>query len=425
MKLSIKEILESSRGEIIAEGNLSGKFSISTDTRTITENDIFLPLKGPNFDGHDYIKNAISKGCKGYLSADDTLLAYLRIANYARRKINPHIVAITGSSGKTTTKEYISSVLSTSFITHKSALNHNNEIGLCQTLLSMPESCEYVVIEMGMRGPGEIELLSKYAEPDIAIITNVGTAHIGRLGSVKNIAKAKCEITSHLKKDGVLIAFEDDLIKNHCDFPGRKVFYGKEYKIISQQENLTEFEYKGEYYEIPASGIFNVYNAIAAIETGILAGISYEKIREGLLNYAPVGERGKVIDLGNNIKIVADCYNANPESVKASIDAVIETYENSGITLVIGDMAELGEYEEQMHREIGRFISGKPIKSLITVGEKAKFIADAADKHIDKKSFLTNAEASEFLKNNLESNSVVLLKASRCMKFEEIINSLT
>ena len=201
MKLS--EIVEAVKPEIL---NGSGKdldVNISTDTRTIKPGDFYLPLKGASFDGEKFIPQAIEKGAAGcfttYASVygitfkvPDTLEAYLKLANYRRRKLNFTVVAITGSSGKTTTKELVSSVLSEKFKTFKTPLNHNNEIGLCQTIFEAPDDTQVLVLEMGMRGLGEIELLSKYAEPDITIISNVGTAHIGRLGSRENIAKAKC-----------------------------------------------------------------------------------------------------------------------------------------------------------------------------------------------------------------------------------------
>ncbi|NLF84417.1 MAG: UDP-N-acetylmuramoyl-tripeptide--D-alanyl-D-alanine ligase, partial [Candidatus Gastranaerophilales bacterium] len=230
MKLSVEKLVEITGGKIVVGEKSACEFGISTDTRTIQKEELFIPLKGENFDGHDFIKAAVEKGCggfftekglsevaqrdyKGYvIKVDDALEAYLRIARYARREINPQIVAVTGSAGKTSTKELIFCVLATTFRTHKSALNYNNEIGLCRTLLSMPNDTQYAVVEMGMRGLGEIELLSKYSEPDIAVITNVGTAHIGRLGSIENIAKAKCEITSYLKKGGLFLSHDDKLV---------------------------------------------------------------------------------------------------------------------------------------------------------------------------------------------------------------------
>jgi len=317
------------------------------------------------------------------------------------------------------------SVLNEDFWTHKSLLNHNNEVGLCQTLMSMPENTEFLIVEMGMRGFGEIELLSKYAEPDFAIITNVGTAHIGRLGSLENIAKAKCEIVKYLKPDGVLIAFDDYLIKSFCKHSGRKIFYGKNYKILEITENSIKFIYDKNEYELPVNGEFNVINSIAAIEIGKLAGISTEKIRHGLLKYKPVGERGRVINLDKNIKIIADCYNANPDSMKASINSVISTYPDSEITLVLGDMEELGEYENQMHKEIGEFLSDKAFSQLVTVGEKAKLISESIkNPNIKIKTCMNNTEASDYLKKNLSEKEIILLKASRSMKFEEISQEL-
>jgi len=317
------------------------------------------------------------------------------------------------------------SVLAENFRTHKSLLNHNNEIGFCQTLMSMPEDTEFLVVEMGMRGLGEIELLSKYAEPDFAIITNVGTAHIGRLGSIENIAKAKCEIIKYLKPDGTLIAFDNELIKNFCNRSGKEIFYGKNYQILEITENSIKFIYDENEYELPVNGEFNVINSLAAIEIGKLAGISIEKIRHGLSKYKPVGERGRIIKLDDNTKIVADYYNANPDSMKASINSVISTYPDSNITLVLGDMGELGKYEDLMHKEIGEFLSNKPISQLITVGEKAKLIAESVkNTNIKIKICMNNKEASDYLKKNLPQKGIVLLKASRSMKFEEIAEEL-
>ncbi len=437
MKLSLTELLNSTRGKLIKGNNAPEFFSVSTDTRKIYPGDIFLPLIGENFNGHNYIDEAVKKGCNAYftdknhkpgnenaafiIQVEDTLTAYLSIARYVRDKYNPVVVAVTGSSGKTTTKEFIYSVLETSFITHKSALNHNNEIGLCQTLLSMPENCEYVVIEMGMRGLGEISMLSEYSKPDIAVITNIGSAHIGRLGSIENIAKAKCEVVDFLGPNGVLIASDDDLIKTHCNFPGKKVFLQEEYEIIEWKENSVEFKYKNNNYLIPVTEKYNIINSIFAIELGSFAGIELETIKRELLSYCPVGDRGKVLSLDNNIKFVLDCYNANPESVMSSIDSLINSYQGFKKVLVLGDMAELGEFEQEKHLEIGRYIKGKNVDYLVTVGEKACLIAESATDKIHTASFSDNKQASDFLKTYLKNDTVVLLKGSRCMKLEEIV----
>src|SRR5574344_729937 len=229
MKFEINELVKSTGATVLKNTAKSeALFEISTDTRTIKNGDFYLPLKGESFDGEKFVEKALQNGAKGYfttkaeafdsadivLKVEDTKIAYLKLANFIREKFNPKVVMITGSSGKTTTKEMTYSVLSERYKTHKTALNHNNEIGFCQTVLSMPEDTEVLIIETGMRGIGEIELVSKYANPDIAIVGNVGTAHIGRLGSRENIARAKCEIVKYLKNNGIFIAHNDEMIKN-------------------------------------------------------------------------------------------------------------------------------------------------------------------------------------------------------------------
>ncbi len=252
----------------------------------------------------------------------------------------------------------IYAVLSENFRTHKSILNHNNEVGLCQTLMSMPEDTEFLVVEMGMRGPEKSNFYPNMQKPDIAVITNVGTAHVGRLGSVENIAKAKCEIVKYLNSGGTLVAFDDELIKKFSKGKFKKVYYGKDYQIIETSENSIKFVYDRKEYELPVNGEFNVINSLAAIEVSKLAGIPDKKIRQGLLKYQPVGERGGVINLDSGVKLIADYYNANPDSMKASINSVISTYPDSHITLVLGDMGELGELEDILHNEIGSYLSG-------------------------------------------------------------------
>ena len=204
-----EELIEITGAKVLKDNGLNLDFTVSTDTRTISDKDIYLPLKGETFDGEAFIDKAVENGAKAYftsqnrindkadivLKVKDTKEAYLKLAQYYRKKINPAVVGITGSAGKTTTKEMVYSVLSAKYKTHKTFSNHNNEIGFCQTVLSMPEDTQMLIVEMGMRGLGEIELITKYLNPDYAIVTNCGSAHVGRLGSLDNIAKAKCEIS--------------------------------------------------------------------------------------------------------------------------------------------------------------------------------------------------------------------------------------
>ena len=238
MKLELEEIIKATSAKVLKNDIETGKLNFSTDTRSIQKGDIFVPIKGETFDGENFIENALNNGAEAYftrnekvfdnakvvLQVKDTLIAYLECARLCRKNINPKVIGITGSSGKTTSKEMMYAIASEKFKTHKTDKNHNNEIGFCQTMFNMPEDTEVLIVEMGMRGFGEIELLSKYSEPDISIITNAGTAHIGRLGSKENIAKAKCEIVKFQNPNGTFITEENPMVENIVDFSGKKVF---------------------------------------------------------------------------------------------------------------------------------------------------------------------------------------------------------
>lgn len=443
MKFSVKELIKITHARIINSSDEPLVFSVCTDSRTITEDDVYLPLAGEKFDGHDFIESVVEKGVRAYFidknhfsanypkvdfvfGVNDTLCSYLQLAEYHRDKVNPIVVAVTGSSGKTTVKEMLTCVLSQKYKTHKSKLNHNNEIGLCQTLLSMPEDTEFLVVEMGMRGLGEIELLSKYAKPDIAIINNIGTAHIGRLGNVESIAKAKCEITQYLHPEGCLIAYNDDLIKKYSKTENIVFFDESLYKVLKMDESGVEFLYKNNnLYKLNASGEYNVLNAIAVIEAAKKAGLSYEIIYKGLLEYVPIEKRGSKIELKKGSTLINDCYNANPESMKASIKAFTQAYKEKKKALVIGDMGELGYFQKKYHREVGSFLKEQSVDYLITVGELSKIIASESMIK-NSKSFMPDEiqEISDYVKSILDEDLVVLFKASRSMKLETIIEKL-
>ncbi len=414
-----------------AKVNIEGEFEISTDTRTIKKGDLYLPLKGANFDGEAFCDKALEAGASACfctkdmqngIKVDDTLTAYLQIANFARRKYNPKVVGVTGSSGKTTTKEMIYSVVSEKFKTHKTFSNHNNEIGFCQTVLSMNEDTEVLIVEMGMRGLGEIELITKYAEPDFAVITNAGSAHIGRLGSLDNIAKAKCEITSKLKE--TLIAHDNERIKKFANFDGEKIFYSiNDVKVLEKRSGYSKFIYKGNEYELNVEGDYNIENSLSAIEIGYKLGMSYDEIRKGLLAYRPIEKRWESQNI-RGFNIINDSYNANPESMKASVSTFLELYDNP--VVVLGNMGELGENEVEFHREVGRYL-GKKFKQgmFLTVGNLARYIGEELSKcGLNVKSFENNIETSRYILDNLNAGSTIFLKASRAMKFEEIIEYL-
>ncbi len=433
--MKISELIEATGAKVFGNYDKDLDVRISTDTRTIKSGDLYLPLKGVSFDGEKFIEQAINKGAIGafytsidsiskrqewentfslFLQVSDTLLAYLQLANYRRRKLNPTVVAITGSSGKTTTKEIVASTLESKYRVFKTPLNHNNEVGLCQTIFEMPNDTEVLVLEMGMRGLGEIELLSKYAEPDITIISNVGTAHIGRLGSRENIAKAKCEIVKYQRGD-VFIAHDDELIKKTVEFDKDKLFYSiRDVNIIEKDVNYSKFEYKNNIYELNVGGDFNIENAISAINTGMKLGLNIKEIQLGLKNYKPIEKRWEAVNV-NGFEIINDSYNANPESMRAFVDTIFELYDD--YLLVLGDMGELGDNEVQYHKELGEYILTKNANvNIITIGDLSKNIA--------KPNFEVIEDAVEYIKNNVSKKTKLFLKASRSMKFERIIELL-
>ena len=414
------------------------EISISTDTRTIKNGDFYLPLKGASFDGEKFIAQALEKGAAGafcttehkdipqlLLMVPDTLTAYLKLANYRRNKINPQVVAITGSSGKTTTKEIVASVIEQKFRTFKTPLNHNNEIGFCQTMFEMPDNTEVLVLEMGMRGLGEIELLSKYAEPDITIISNVGTAHIGRLGSRENIAKAKCEIVKY-QRGNTFIAHNDELIKNTVDFKGEQIYYSVEdVKILEKRVNYSEFEYQNNIYELNVGGDYNIENALAAINAGLKLGMKINEIQNGLKNYHPIEKRWEGV-IADGYEIINDSYNANPESMRAFLDTIFELYND--YVIVLGDMGELGENEIRYHKELGEFINNhknlQKTAQIISIGKLSENITNSitACKTVH---FEEITQAVDYIRENVLKNSKIFLKASRSMKFEKIIEDLS
>lgn len=438
MKFTYEEIVKATGAQVLQCTNTSGVFSISTDSRSINDTNVYLPLKGENFDGQDFIKDAVDKGARGYFTSDKKLIfsqakfilyvenpleAYLKLALYYKEKVQPITIAITGSSGKTTTKEMMASVMGQAFRVHKSPLNHNNEIGLCQTILSMPADTEVLILEMGMRASGEIALLSRYSRPDIAVITNSGTAHIGRLGSEKNIAKAKCEITEYLHQEGFLIAHDTKLIRAANSFKGQTVYVSLEdrhLRDICLQENSSKFTYRNHNYELNVEGEHNIQNALFVIYAALRLGMSFDKIAKGLSEYKPIEKRWERSNIAG-FEVVNDSYNSNPESLKAAVSTFLST-RKPPVLLVLGDMGELGKDEKKYHTEIGEFLNKFDDINLITVGKLAEYIAKSA-KH-KSKSFTGNEGVASYILKNFEKGTNILFKASRSMKFEEIIKEL-
>ena len=443
-KFTIEELAKITNGQLTGKIDTKLRLSLSTDTRTITPNDVYvyIAICGKVFDGHNFVKDAFERGAKlviidknhadiaqniSYptLIVNDTTTAYLQIASFYKNRQKTKIIAVTGSAGKTTTKEILHSIFSTKYKTQKSIKNHNNEIGLCQTLLSIEPDTKYCIVEMGMRAAGEIDLLAKYAHPDIALITNAGSAHIGILGSLENIAKAKCEIANYLTSDGILIASENALVKQNLpkgDY--KKIFYSlKDVKILSKTETECKFEYDNYVYSMNENADYNILNALGAIKAAKLEGFAPEEIQKGLLTFKNIEFRNELTKLNNGAVVISDCYNANPDSTEASLKHICEVYKDKKIIVVFGDMLELGEFEEFYHKKTGELINKLNVNYFISVGKLAKITAEEVNK-IPKKTCTKIEEAADFLLNIMDDNTLIFLKASRGMCFEKILEMI-
>ena len=437
MRLSYSEIVKATNAKVIKGSENGNLFGFSTDSRTVEKGQIYIALSGEKFDGHDFLNSVKGKGASGCIISDETKLsdgfdcvflvpdtktAYLELSSFYKQKQNVKTIAITGSNGKTTTKEMMYSVCSQKFNTVKTKLNHNNEIGLCQTLSDLTDKDDVLIVEMGMRGLGEIELLSRYAKPDLAIIVNVTETHIGRLGSIENIAKAKCEITSHLNPKGTLVALDSDLIKNANTFKGETIYFSlssPDLKILETTINSSKFEYKGQVYELNISGEYNIQNSLGVIETALKLGIEPELIAKGLKEFKQIEKRWEELKV-KDFNIINDSYNASPASVRASVKTFL-TYTPSPRVIVFGNMGELGSDEVKYHKEIGEYLNDFECDELLTLGDLAK---NASPKNIVTHHFSTKEDLVSYMINNLKKGTNVLLKASRSMKFEEIIKEL-
>jgi len=453
--LTCQEILQAVNGTLLS-GDINTVFgNVCTDSRSVKEGDIFVPLVGEKFDGHDYILSSLEKGALGSLtqkdteiSSDrvlikvpDTLKALRDLAAYYRQKFSIPFVGITGSVGKTSTKEMVASVLQRVFKVHKTQGNFNNEIGVPLTVFGLDRSHEACVVEMGMSGFGEISRLTSIVKPDIAIITNIGLSHIEKLGSKNNILKAKMEILEGLNEKGLVILNGDDSLlyglKGLLNF--RTVFYGLDegmdyhgYNVVSLGEQGSTFNINignREYtVKIPVPGLHNIYNALAGIAAGIELGISPDEIIKGIGDFSPGKMRLNIIK-HNGLKIINDVYNASPQSMEAAIDVLKDISEGGRTIAVLGDMLELGEISKKAHFDVGKYAVTKGIDFVAAVGEYRNNIADGAvDAGAGKDNvfvFKNNTEAASFLKEFVKPGDVLLVKGSRGMKMEEIVNMLT
>lgn len=450
MKLNhelVMKISNSTGGEIATVPYFT---SVFTDSRQSVENSLFIPIVGERFDGHHFIQQAIKNGASATLweegkplskeivssgfpvyYVNDTLKALQELSALYLKQVGPKVIGVTGSNGKTSTKDLIESVVSLVYKTHKTKGNFNNHIGLPLTILAMPNDCEVLILEMGMSNYGEISFLSHLAEPDYAVITNIGESHIEQLGSREGIAKAKFEIVDGLKEDGVVIIDGDEPLLNqkndntiNCGYEGNN-----DYQITNLHMAQTgiSFSVNGESeYSIKLLGKHNVKNSLYAIVIGKYLNIDEHTIQLGLKNSQLTGMRMEQKGGLNKSLIINDAYNASPTSMKAAIETVKLLNDFQKRIVVLGDMYELGEREKELHASVENAIS-PPITHVFTIGEKAKWIADAlaeSNHFVKVKSYQNKEEVLDPLKDLIDEKTVILFKASRGMKLETLAMEL-
>ena len=457
-EINVRDIIKVTNGKLVLGEENAECINFSKDTRTIQNGDIYIGIKGEKFDGNMFWKEALENGAKGVIIQDveisqeekntyhdkiiivvkDTIEALKEIAKFKRSLYNIPVVAVTGSVGKTSTKDIIASVVSQKYKTLKTEGNNNNNIGLPLTILKLRDH-EAAVIEMGMNHLREIAYLTDIAKPTLSVITNVGTSHIGYLGSRENILKAKLEILEGMETPEIIINNDNDLLHKWYEENKDKIkihTYGIENeselnaKNIKMNEDSSEFSVKfnGENVniEVPVGGEHFIYNALCATEVGKALGLSKEQIVKGIKEVELTKKRMDIRTLENGAILINDSYNASYESMSASIK-YLANHNGKRKIAVLGDMFELGEYSKEIHINVGKLVAQYNIDVLICEGEASKDIIKGATENNSKiETYLLNSndEILSKLKKDLRDGDIVLIKASNGMKFYEICQKL-
>jgi UDP-N-acetylmuramoyl-tripeptide--D-alanyl-D-alanine ligase len=450
MKLPVWRIAEftGAKGEVDQELVAMG---YSIDSRTLQPGELFIAIKGERFDGHNFVQAALKKDAvaaivhsgaridvdqKRLLFVEDTLQALQALGAAARRLWGKPLVAVTGSAGKTTTKEILAHLLAQRFRVMKSAGNLNNHIGLPLELLKLEPEHEVAVVEMGMNHAGEIRALGKLAHHDMAIVTNVAPAHLEFFNSVADIARAKYEIIESLHPGGVAVLNADDEYVSQFgrDFHGKVVTFGIRKPADVSAKEIKSNGIAGSSFQLVAGGVsevvslplvgeHNISNALAAAAAALERGVSPSQIAAALATLQPADKRGQTLELGGAI-IINDCYNSNPSALKAMIDALAGMKARRHI-LVAGEMLELGPTSEALHRECGRHAAEKKMDIVVGVGGMARALSEeAGTAGVQSKFVETAEEAGEWLGRELRPGDAVLLKASRGVKLERALEAL-
>lgn len=453
-RLTISELLFATKGKLVNGNENNSINDIVIDSRKANEENIFVAIVGESLDGHNFMQAAYEKGCKNFIKnqsssikidgsdinlieVEDTTIALGDISKYYKEKFNIPYIGVTGSVGKTTTRDMVYSAVSSRFKTLKNQGNLNNHFGVPLTLFNLDKSYECSVIEMGMSGFNEIEYLANIVDPKIGVISNIGLSHVENLGSQEGILKAKMEITSKFGKDNILVVNGDDkflsTLKNEdYDFTIKTFGFNKDNDIYCESHELTEEDItfvcvingKKEEIFIPTVGEHNIYNAMAAILVGMSLDLSMEEIKDGLKNYTATKMRLDIIK-NDKMTIINDAYNASPDSMQAALK-ILGRYKERRIA-ILGDMFEMGELAEYGHRLVGESTINN-VDVLITIGKDSKFIGDEAESlgfnQDNIHHFETKEDAINKIDNLLKEKDIILVKASRGMKLEKIVEYL-
>jgi len=453
-----KDCLKVVNGKLLQGSEAAIFHGVSINSRTIKEGELFVCIKGKNFDGHDFFGDAINRGAAGIILSDtknlstdmiakkgspfviqskNTLRALQDLASYQRSLFPFRVIAVTGTNGKSTTKEMIASVIKTKYRTLKTKGNLNNHIGLPLTLLTREPEHEVGVLEMGMSAAGEIKRLAEIAKPDIGVITNISAGHLGQLKTIKEIQMAKGELFDSLHKEATAIVNADDplVLELAESLRIKKITYGIKKPADIQASNIRNkgnhgFTFTAKIFDqaipvkLPQIGYCNIYNALAAFATGHSLGITGQEMNLGLKNYQQIPQRNEQIHY-EGMTLINDTYNANPQSMREALKTLKEINAQGKRFFIIGDMLELGPLAEPAHHELGQEIARSNVDYLVTVGPLASLAAESAKTNVQQQlqigKFTTHTEAANYLLRKVRKGDCLLVKGSRGSKMENVV----
>ena len=456
MQLSLDFILDSTKGTLLKGNSVGWVEGVSTDSRRLKPGQLFFALKGDNFNGHDYIDQVLMAGAAAVIISQpekvpaaqhegavilvkDTLEALQQLAGKYRQLFNIPVVAVTGSVGKTTTKDILADCLAPVYRTLKTPGNYNNEIGLPLTLMSMGKEHQAAVVELAMRAPGEIAHLADIVKPTYAIITNIESVHLETMVSLENIARAKCEVLEFVAPDKFALINGDNeiLLREAQGYPNPKYTFGNnnncDIQVVSIEKAGSGINVamrlwdKKDIFYLPLPARKLAANMAAAVGCARLMGVSLEIIKESLGNYRPSDNRLNIINLPAGGAVIDDTYNANPVSMMAALEVCQDISSGRKTVAVLGDMLELGDYEIEGHLQVGKRVAELNVDMLVTIGERAAYIGQGAllnGMPADRiKHYRNRADSLPWLKDYVRQQDVVLFKGSRGMRLESLVQS--